>query len=72
MLLLDEDITKLQALYKSELGIEISREEAYTKGAKLLGLVSAVYKPMTEEEYERIQKHRNDTLPLLQKTIKPL
>ena len=69
MVLSDEDIVKLQALYKSEFGTEISREEAYEKGIKLLRLMSVVYKPMTEKEYELVQKHRKDTLPLLQKRI---
>ncbi|HAW57728.1 MAG TPA: hypothetical protein DCX03_01730 [Bacteroidales bacterium] len=70
MVLSDEDILKFQALYKSEFGIEISREDAYEKGIKLLGLMSAVYKPMSEEEYEFIQGHRKDTLPLLKQNIK--
>ena len=70
MVLSDEDILKFQALYKSEFGIEISREDAYEKGIKLLGLMSAVYKPMSEEEYEFIQRHRKDTLPLLKQNIK--
>lgn len=70
MVLSDEDILKFQALYKSELGIEISREDAYEKGIKLLGLMSAVYKPMNEQEYKFIQKHRKDTLPLLKQNIK--
>ena len=69
MVLSDEDITKFQSLYKSELGLEISKEDAYEKGIKLLTLMSAVYKPMTEKEYEFIEKHRKDALPLLQKRI---
>ncbi|MCX6736522.1 MAG: hypothetical protein NTW73_00285 [Candidatus Parcubacteria bacterium] len=68
-MLLDEDIVKFQVLYKSELGIEISREDAYEKGIKLLRLMSIVYKPMTEQEHELIQKHRKDTLPLLKQNI---
>lgn len=51
-MLTDEDITTFQALYKSELGLDISRDEAHEKGIKLLGLMSAVYKPITEEESE--------------------
>jgi len=70
MVLSDEDILKFQALYKSEFGMEISREDAYEKGIKLLQLMSVVYKPMTEKEYEFIQKHRIDTLPLLEKKLK--
>ncbi len=72
MALTDEDITKFQALYKSELGMEISRKDAYDKGIKLLRLMSAVYRPMTEKEYEAIEKHRKDTLPLLQQRITQL
>lgn len=69
MVLSDEDIAKFQALYKSELGLEINKEDAYEKGIKLLTLMSAVYKPMTEAEYELIQKHRTETLQLLTKKI---
>lgn len=69
MQLTDEDILKFQALYTSEFGMEISREDAYEKGIKLLRLMSIVYQPMTEKEHERIQQHRKDTLPLLQKQL---
>ena len=65
MVLLDEDIIKFQALYGSEFGMEISREDAYEKGIKLLRLMSIVYRPMTEKEFELIQKHRKDTRHLL-------
>lgn len=69
MRLTDEDIGKFQTLYKSEFGMEISREDAYEKGIKLLRLMSIVYQPMTEKEHEHIQQHRKDTLPLLQKQL---
>ena len=69
MVLSDEDITKFQALYKSAFGTDISREDAYESGVKLLRLMSLVYKPMTEQEFASIQKHRQDTLPLLQKYL---
>lgn len=69
MVLSDEDILKFQALYKSEFGMQITREEAYERGIKLLGLMSNVYKPMTEKEYEQIQNHRKDTHELLTKRI---
>ena len=63
MVLSDKDIVAFQALYKSKFGMEISREDAYEKGIKLLRLVSIIYKPMTEEEYALVQKRRIDTLP---------
>ncbi len=43
MVLTDADIQKFQALYRSEFGMEISAEEAYEKGIKLVRLMSAVY-----------------------------
>jgi hypothetical protein len=66
----DEDISKFQTLYKSAFGTEISKEDAYESGIKLLRLMSLVYKPMTEEEFASIQKHRQDTLPLLQEKLR--
>ena len=69
MVLTDEDIVKFQALYKSEFGMEISKEDAYEKGVKLLRLMSIVYKPMMEREHIQIQKHREDTLILLSQKI---
>ena len=69
MTLSDEDIVKFQVLYKSEFGVEISREDAYEKGIKLLRLMSIVYKPMTEEEYELIQKHRENSVELLKNKL---
>lgn len=65
MKLLDTDIIKFQNLYKSEFGMEISKNEAYEKGIKLLSLMSAVYRPMTEKDYEDIENHRLNTLPQL-------
>jgi hypothetical protein len=65
MQLLDEDIKKFQALYKTRFGMDISQKEALEKGTKLLRLMELVYKPMTREEYELIQKRRHETLPLL-------
>ena len=69
MVLSNEDILKFQALYKSEFGIKISKEDAYEKGIKLLRLMSIVYKPMAEKEHELIQKHRKDNVQLLKEKL---
>lgn len=50
MVLSEENISKFQALYKSELGIEISRQDTLERGAKLLQLISVIYKPVVEKE----------------------
>jgi len=60
-MLSDEQIKKFQILYKKHFGKEISREEAYEQGAKLIRLVELIYKPMTEDEYKQLQKRRKDT-----------
>lgn len=69
MVLSEEDIKKFQVIYKEQFGIEITKEDAYEKGIKLLRLLSLVYKPMTAKEDDFIQKHRKDTLPLLEQKI---
>ena len=69
MVLTDADIAKFQALYRSEFGKEISAEQAYEQGIKLVRLMSAIYRPMTKEQFEKIQEHRKATLPLLIKRI---
>lgn len=61
MYLSDEQVTKFQTLYKNRFGRDISREEAYEKGAKLLRLFQLIYHPITETEYELLQQRRNTT-----------
>lgn len=48
-------------LYHKRFGKEISREEAYEKGVKLMRLVEIIYKPITETEYKQVQKRRKET-----------
>lgn len=60
-MLSDEQIKKFQTLYKNRLGKEISREEAYEQGVKLIRLVELIYKPMTESEHQKLQERRRET-----------
>jgi hypothetical protein len=60
MQLSEEHITKFQKLYKAHFGEELSRAEAYEKGMKLLHLVELIYKPITKEQYEALQKIRRE------------
>lgn len=48
-------------LYQKRFGKEISREEAYEKGIKLMRLVEITYQPMTETEYKQLQERRKQT-----------
>jgi hypothetical protein len=64
MVLSDEDILSFQAIYRKRFGREISKEDAYEKGIKLLRLMSIVYRPMTEAEYQNLQVRRQETKTL--------
>ena len=57
----DKQIKKYQMLYKNRFGKEISREEAYVKGAKLIRLIELIFKPITETEYQKLQERRRET-----------
>jgi len=60
-MLSNEQITKFQTLYKNRFGKEISQEEAYEKGVKLVRLMKLIYRPMTEEEYQELSERRRKT-----------
>lgn len=60
-MLSDEQITNYQKLYKNHFGKDISREEAYEQGAKLIRLVELIYQPMSEKEYRQLQERRKKT-----------
>ena len=66
MVLTDGDIKKFQTIYRKQFGREISKEDAYEQGIKLLGLMELIYKPMTEEEMKSVQERRCATANLLQ------
>lgn len=61
MVLSDEDISSFQAIYRKRFGREISKEDAYEKGIKLLRLMSIVYQPITEAEYQNLEVRRQET-----------
>ena len=63
-MLSDEQITKFQELYKNRFHKDISREEAIEQGIKLIRLVEIVYKPMTIDEFQLVQKRRKETQDL--------
>lgn len=57
-MLTDKQITKFQEIYKNHFGEEISREDALEGGIKLVRLMKIVYTPITEKEYQDLQKRR--------------
>jgi hypothetical protein len=54
-------LKEFKVIYKNQFNIELSDRDALEKATKLLNLIRAVYRPMTKEDYEKIQKHREET-----------
>ncbi len=54
MLVSEEDVQEFQALYKKHFGRDINRAEALAKAIQLLRTVELTYKPMTEQELEKV------------------
>ncbi|MEO5646499.1 MAG: hypothetical protein ABIO57_01880 [Candidatus Paceibacterota bacterium] len=50
MVLSDEHIKEFQQLYKEHFGVEISKEDAYENGTKLLHLISLIYRPTAQKK----------------------
>lgn len=57
----EKELKEFKALYIKEFNIELSEQDALEKATKLLNLMRAVYRPMAKEDYEKIQKHREET-----------
>jgi hypothetical protein len=62
MVLSDDNIISFQKLYKERFGKDLSKEDAYEQGIKLLQLMSLVYRPMTRAEFEVIQARQFELL----------
>jgi hypothetical protein len=57
-MLSDEQITTYQQLYKKRFGKEIPRDDALEQGIKLKRLMELIYKPMSEDEYQMLERRR--------------
>jgi len=62
-MLSDEQVKKFQELYKKHFGEEIDKKDALKKSMKLLRLIQMIYKPMTQVEFEAVQKKREELNP---------
>ncbi len=57
----EEALEEFKKIYKKRFSEHLSDQAALEKATKLLDLVKAVYQPMTQEEYDKVQKHREET-----------
>mgnify|MGYP001559740560 CR=1 FL=1 len=55
-----EQLEKFKVLYKNRFGKEISDQEAIDGGARLIRPMEMIYKPITQEEFEALEKHRKE------------
>jgi len=60
MMLSNEQLDRYRELYKKRFGREISREDALEPAIKLVRLIDIIYQPMTEKEWEMLQKEQKD------------
>jgi len=60
-MLSDKDVKSFIEIYKNRFGKELSYEEATQKANTLLRMVELIYKPMTVQEYNNLQKRRKET-----------
>lgn len=60
IMLTDEQVMKFQTIYKNRFGKEISREDALNGGIKLVRLMRLIYTPISEKEFIRLQKRREE------------
>lgn len=52
----EDQLNKFINLYQQRFGIELDRQSAYEKAAKLVQLMKIVYKPITKNDYEKYQE----------------
>lgn len=56
-----KSLEEFKRLYKKRFNEDLSDQVALEKATKLLNLMRAVYKPMTKEEYDKLQRRREET-----------
>ena len=56
-----ESLEKFKKIYRKRFDECLSDQVALEKATKLLNLMRAVYRPMTQEDYDKVQKRRKET-----------
>ena len=56
-----EYLDKYKQIYRKKFHKDISDQVALEQATKLLCLVKAIYRPMTKEDYKKLQKRREET-----------
>ena len=56
----EERLKEFKKIYKKRFGKNLSDQSALEKATKLSRSVEIIYKPMTKEEYDKVQKRREE------------
>ncbi len=56
-----ESLEKFEDIYMKRFGKNLSNQAALESATSLLTLMKAIYRPMTREDYEKLQKRRKET-----------
>ena len=56
-----EQLKEFKEIYKKRFSNDLSDQIALEKATKLFNLMKAIYRPMTQEEYGKVQKRREET-----------
>jgi hypothetical protein len=56
-----EALEEFKRIYKKKFGEDISDQDALEEATNLLNLYKAVYLPMTKTDYDKLQKHGEET-----------
>ncbi len=65
----EKSLEKFKKLYKDHFNIELSNQDALNKAIKLRRMVELVYKPITLDDYEKLQKRRAETGSITQREV---
>jgi len=57
----EKTLGEFKEIYKKRFDIELLEQDALEKSTKCLRLVELVYKPITVEDYDKLQKRRKET-----------
>jgi hypothetical protein len=56
-----EELKEFKKIYKKRFGKNLSNQIALERATKLLNLMRIIYRSMTKEEYDKVQKRREET-----------
>ena len=58
-MLSDKQVQNFQNIYRKRFGKKISYQDALERGIKLVRLMQIIYQPITQKEFDNLQKNKN-------------